>query len=524
MRVSIAIVVTLLSATASQAEGITGTWEGSYTCAQGKTGLRLYLTETSATHGNGIFEFFHLRRPTENNSGSFAVMLDITDGRNLTATPGEWVKKPRGFGSVGFSAKLADDGKTIEGRIASSNCSELQVSKSSDDVPEAIAATKPVAEVRVVAPDWSGLIGQWRGVTVGNGFLGAINTDLYVTEKGAILSYDKLTLRCELLISPQPLESGRFRAVPYRGQDDCPQRDITLAVTDGELSLDYPVAFMPKPGALLHVINPAAQVSANAGFDILGLSLGDNLSEMQSKTEAETVSTVTSHLNEFRTGGQLSFGGISKETALEADYVTARWKISEASGDLSAGTDEDVIAAYSTTGERIDAIMRVYTPLPANATSLTSYLDALVDKYGTAHRIERSGNGQTLSWHYDKTGRLMSKDEAEAKCSGRGEYGQFQETAAIKMKSDSFNVGRHTLYPKKEVHSAQIKAYPGCGSTLSAYLFPQDDGTVEILRMVAYDHTALSNSLWTRRSKPVTEEVDKALQLVGERKGKAPKL
>jgi hypothetical protein len=123
-------------------EILRGTWRGSYHCAQGDSGVELSFSEL---HDDGFirgtFRFFDL--PGKNNTaggGRFVIggNYNIADG-TLLLSPGAWLHRPPGdWDSVAFSVRLTPDGRTLEGKIHNLTCTEISVSKASNEPSSAV--------------------------------------------------------------------------------------------------------------------------------------------------------------------------------------------------------------------------------------------------------------------------------------------------------------------------------------------------------------------------------------------------
>ena len=87
---------------------IAGTWDGTYKCAQGSTGLHLTVDAISASGAvTAVFGFFSLPPGSNVFSGSFTMQgtFDPTSGRAVFQ-PSGWLSQPDGFVSVGLDGTL----------------------------------------------------------------------------------------------------------------------------------------------------------------------------------------------------------------------------------------------------------------------------------------------------------------------------------------------------------------------------------------------------------------------------------
>lgn len=121
---------------------ITGSWVGSYSCAQGPTGLRLAIQNPTGNILTAIFAFYPLTSNQSIPRGSFA-MTGHYEGDRLTLTPSRWIDHPPEYSMVELEGQL--QGATLTGSIISRGCGAFSVSKVND------------ASVAVVADGYSQL-------------------------------------------------------------------------------------------------------------------------------------------------------------------------------------------------------------------------------------------------------------------------------------------------------------------------------------------------------------------------------
>lgn len=108
---------------------LSGTWEGYYTCVQGKTGLKLIFEDAASTLG--VFDFFaHPSNPAV-PSGSFQVRAQYADMTRIVIEPGGWIRRPNGYSTVGMHGRLNKSGTTFSGTIDFSGCSTFEVTRTS---------------------------------------------------------------------------------------------------------------------------------------------------------------------------------------------------------------------------------------------------------------------------------------------------------------------------------------------------------------------------------------------------------
>jgi len=113
----------------AQDAGIAGVWRGTYTCAQGVTGLVLRITG-SGEAVTARFEFF----PDPSNPGVASGAYTMTGrydtkSRALALRQERWVDQPQGYIMVDLDGILSADGRTLAGRVGHESCSGFTVSR-----------------------------------------------------------------------------------------------------------------------------------------------------------------------------------------------------------------------------------------------------------------------------------------------------------------------------------------------------------------------------------------------------------
>lgn len=119
----------------SQLNFLNGSWEGTYTCRQGLTNLKLVIDVQSLDNIDAVFVFSaHPSQPTV-PSGSFKMVgtyksfnsPDIPSVLNLQGTT--WINRPNGYNTVDLSANVDNRADTISGNVTTSGCSTFTVTK-----------------------------------------------------------------------------------------------------------------------------------------------------------------------------------------------------------------------------------------------------------------------------------------------------------------------------------------------------------------------------------------------------------
>ena len=110
-----------------ESAALTGTWEGSYICSQGETGLRLHMIANPGGLLQAEFEFFPLPSNPSVASGRF-VMSGSYSADGLLLDGERWIDQPSGFSMVDLRATMpiGSDGSLV-GAIDTSGCETFSV-------------------------------------------------------------------------------------------------------------------------------------------------------------------------------------------------------------------------------------------------------------------------------------------------------------------------------------------------------------------------------------------------------------
>lgn len=138
----IPLIAACLSALPANAQddprALSGTWEGTYVCAQGETALRLELRGSRFGVVNGVFRFSSVggaeARNPEIPSGAYP-LLGTASGTSLVLRPVDVRRMPGVYFPVGLLGTV--DGRRMEGRIEGAGCTTFAVRKTADAAPGA---------------------------------------------------------------------------------------------------------------------------------------------------------------------------------------------------------------------------------------------------------------------------------------------------------------------------------------------------------------------------------------------------
>src|SRR5262249_7642096 len=108
---------------------LTGTWTGSYTCGQGKTGLRLVIHPAPDGTLTATFDFYAVPGNPGIPSGSFT-MTGTYSAAGLDLMPDYWISQPPGYSMVGLNAgPPAKADTTLNGSVSYPGCTTFTVTR-----------------------------------------------------------------------------------------------------------------------------------------------------------------------------------------------------------------------------------------------------------------------------------------------------------------------------------------------------------------------------------------------------------
>jgi outer membrane protein OmpA-like peptidoglycan-associated protein len=140
---------------------VLGEWVGTYTCAQGLTGLTLTLSEATPGSAQALFHFYADPRNPRVPTGCFSMDggYDPASGQ-LTLRGGHWLLRPAGYSVVAFEGRVDAEGRHFEGVVRGpSGCTTFALARAPSPatpqpkcvLPDAPAAQPDQASAGVIA-------------------------------------------------------------------------------------------------------------------------------------------------------------------------------------------------------------------------------------------------------------------------------------------------------------------------------------------------------------------------------------
>ncbi len=111
----------------AQSPPVSGTWVGSYLCAQGETGLRLTIQNPHGDALTATFAFYPLASSNAGlSSGSFA-MTGSYYGSRVSLQQAHWINQPLGYVMVGLQGQVS--AASFTGSVIGPGCSTFLASR-----------------------------------------------------------------------------------------------------------------------------------------------------------------------------------------------------------------------------------------------------------------------------------------------------------------------------------------------------------------------------------------------------------
>jgi len=116
-------------------ESLSGVWEGTYDCAQGTTGLRLTVDDSSDGDVGASFEYFPEAGNPDVATGSYTMTGTSSDGA-LALEGHEWLEQGGNYSMVGLQADVGrrSDTETLEGTVVGDGCTTFSLGRVSTDM------------------------------------------------------------------------------------------------------------------------------------------------------------------------------------------------------------------------------------------------------------------------------------------------------------------------------------------------------------------------------------------------------
>lgn len=107
-----------------QLDALPGTWEGTYVCAQGETGMRLVVDQPAdEITVAAVFEFFPVPSNPDTDPGSYR-MTGLVESGQLTFVGEEWIERPPGYVLVDLmvTSTVTEGVDTLSGVVTDPAC------------------------------------------------------------------------------------------------------------------------------------------------------------------------------------------------------------------------------------------------------------------------------------------------------------------------------------------------------------------------------------------------------------------
>lgn len=110
---------------------VIGVWEGTYTCAQGLTGITLTISQASPDRAQALFHFYADPRNPRVPTGCFSMAGSYQPDRNELRLVGkDWIMRPSGYVTVDFDGTIDALGSRFTGTVKGSGCTTFDLTRS----------------------------------------------------------------------------------------------------------------------------------------------------------------------------------------------------------------------------------------------------------------------------------------------------------------------------------------------------------------------------------------------------------
>jgi len=140
----------------AQLPAVTGTYVGTYQCAQGNTRLKVEIDQRSPPLLTALFTLYPASRIPDTNSDSFSYQLEgrYESSSDTRLTPIRWTSTPpSGYAMVGMVGRFEPQAGNFSGRIEGAGCSTFTLSRNPIKVAEfASVVSGPAAQSQAPRP------------------------------------------------------------------------------------------------------------------------------------------------------------------------------------------------------------------------------------------------------------------------------------------------------------------------------------------------------------------------------------
>lgn len=121
----------------SASGSVLGEWVGTYTCAQGLTGLTLSIAEATPTGAQAMFHFYADPRNPNVPSGCFAMDGNYEPATGQLQLVGrDWLQRPSGYRFVSFNGNIDAEGRDFHGLVTGApRCTTFNLTRQPSPAP-----------------------------------------------------------------------------------------------------------------------------------------------------------------------------------------------------------------------------------------------------------------------------------------------------------------------------------------------------------------------------------------------------
>jgi hypothetical protein len=116
------------NSTAPPKATVLGVWNGTYTCNQGLSGMRLTITGSGGDTVKATVEFYAVASNPGVPDGSYVLTGNYSSSSGLVLIPDYWINQPPGYEMVGLSGP-PPQGNAMHGTVQGENCTTFSITR-----------------------------------------------------------------------------------------------------------------------------------------------------------------------------------------------------------------------------------------------------------------------------------------------------------------------------------------------------------------------------------------------------------
>lgn len=339
-----------------------------------------------------------------------------------------------------------------------------------------------------------------------------IDFSVAITPSGIQVISDGLIEDCHYVIDPKTGESFISKAQGKK----CDAEKFEIVSADENLTFKF--ASWEKPVSIPFLSGDMGDgwiENAPTVATMKGVSIGDDMPSKNSLVKGYGEIEYRGRLIEY----QKSSIGISGRTSTNyfnnASYHHAYSPETSSNGSYSISFDD--MGIYSINGT-VFATVRYSEPPEKKSPRFDAVVNALQDNYGNPTIFDKSGVSHIYKWHFRPDGSLIEKTRTSP--------------CELRSSKDKTAYSRNLLMSRQELRTSWIEFEAGqppkivtvnqgqelrvsseCGYTIHYHIRPTKSGLLDRLSAYMFAHDPVRTEIWKSRSKALSRNIEKNIQL-----------